>query len=87
LQDELLAIDDDGMTGIMTPGVTRYDGETLREHINNLAFALVAPLRAYDNRSPASAQFQLRGFSLRHLAARASRTHFCPRRLLRKGNY
>src|SRR5438270_4887491 len=42
LQDELLAINDDGVTGIMTPGVTGYDGETLREHINNLAFALVA---------------------------------------------
>jgi hypothetical protein len=51
LQDKLLALDDDGMAGVMAAGIARHDGEVFREHVDNLAFALVAPLGADDDRS------------------------------------
>src|SRR5207237_1146962 len=61
LQDEFLSIDDDGMAGIVSAGIAGNNREAFREHIDNFAFALVAPLRAYDDRSLASFQSQLRG--------------------------
>jgi hypothetical protein len=46
LQHEFLALDDDGVSGIMTAGVTGDGGKLPAEHIHNLAFAFVAPLGA-----------------------------------------
>jgi hypothetical protein len=62
LQDKALPVDDDGMPGVMPAGIARHDGEPFREHIDNLAFAFVAPLRAdYDN-CLAFRQIKLREF-------------------------
>jgi len=49
LQDELLALDGDRVAGIMAAGVARYDTKALRENVNDLAFALVAPLCSDDD--------------------------------------
>ena len=50
LQDELLALDDDGVPGVVAAGIARDDGELLREHVDDLAFALIAPLGTQNNR-------------------------------------
>src|ERR1700675_2720533 len=85
LQDELFPVDDDGVSGIVAPGVPGHDRKRLSEHVDNLALALVAPLGSDDDRSSApavtSAQCEL------HLEFRAAanrsppqgRTHL-PRR-------
>ena len=49
LQDELFAVDGDRVSGIMAAGITRHHVEALREHVNDLALALVAPLGADDD--------------------------------------
>ena len=46
LEDELLAVDDDGVAGVVAAGIARDDGEALAQHIDDLAFALIAPLGA-----------------------------------------
>ena len=46
LEDELLAADDDGVSGVVAAGVARHDGKALAEHVDNLAFAFIAPLGA-----------------------------------------
>ena len=51
LENELLAVDDDSVAGVVSACISRHDRKILGEHIDNLAFALVAPLRAYDDRS------------------------------------
>ena len=56
LQNELPAIDDDCVSGVMPTGIAGNDREILREHVDNLAFAFVAPLSAYDDRSFAVSQ-------------------------------
>src|SRR5271166_4277633 len=56
LKDELLAMNRDRVSGVVAAGVARYDLEPLRENVNNFAFAFVAPLRADDDRCPASFQ-------------------------------
>ncbi len=56
LQDEFLSVNDDGMAGIMAAGVARDHGKVLREHVDNFAFAFVAPLGADNYRSLASFQ-------------------------------
>jgi hypothetical protein len=56
LENEFLAANDDGVTGIVAAGVTGHDRKTLRKNVYNLAFTFVTPLRAYYDRSPASAQ-------------------------------
>jgi hypothetical protein len=48
------------VAGIMAAGVTGNYGETLRQNIDNLSFALIAPLGADDNCGLASFQFRLR---------------------------
>src|SRR5580692_5225392 len=53
LQNKFLAIDDDGMSGIVSAGVARHHRKSPREYIDNLPLALVAPLRADDDRGPA----------------------------------
>src|SRR5581483_194347 len=51
LQNEFLAVDDDGMPGIVSAGITRDYGELFREDVDNFPFAFIAPLGAYDDRS------------------------------------
>ena len=50
LQDELLAGDDDGVAGVVAAGVAGDDVELLGQHVDDLAFAFVAPLGAEDYR-------------------------------------
>jgi hypothetical protein len=56
LQDKLLALDCDGVSGVVAARVAGHDLEALREHVDDLAFALVAPLRADNHRSLTSFQ-------------------------------
>src|SRR5580692_6446883 len=51
LQNELLAVNDDGVSGVVAAGIAGHHGKILREHVHNLAFAFVAPLSADDDRS------------------------------------
>ena len=37
-------VNDDRVAGVVAAGVTRHDGETLREDVDDFAFAFVAPL-------------------------------------------
>src|SRR6266568_4095312 len=60
LQNKLLAVDDDSVAGIVSTGIAGYDGEVLRQYVDDLAFALIAPLGANDHRGFAFFQFQLR---------------------------
>src|SRR5579884_4416415 len=46
LQHEFLAADDDRVSGIVSAGIACDDVEVLREHIDDLALALISPLRA-----------------------------------------
>src|SRR6266403_1166264 len=55
LQDELFPVDDDGVSGVIVAGIARHHRESLSEHVDNLALALIAPLRSDDDRSSASA--------------------------------
>src|SRR6202165_4632909 len=57
LQDKLFPVDDDGVSGIVAAGVASYHRKSLGEHVDNLALALIAPLRSDNNRSSASARF------------------------------
>src|SRR5438105_9533149 len=57
LQDKSLTVDDDGVASVVPACIACYHGELLRQHINDFAFALVAPLRAHDDRGLALAQF------------------------------
>ena len=62
LKNKFLAVDDDGVSGVMAAGVTRDYGESFGEYVDNFPFALVAPLGSHDDRSSASvasAQFKL----------------------------
>jgi hypothetical protein len=63
LQHEALAINDDGVSGIMPAGVSGHDGESFREHVDNLALALVSPLGADYDRSLAFLQMPLLNFA------------------------
>src|SRR6266404_3100134 len=56
LQDELFPVDDDGVSGVMAAGIARHHRKSLSEHVDNLALALIAPLRSDDDRSSASAR-------------------------------
>src|SRR5579871_2459370 len=49
LENEFLIADKDRMAGIVATLVTRDDGEFFGEKVHDLAFALVAPLRAEHN--------------------------------------
>jgi hypothetical protein len=60
LQDEFLAVNDDGMAGVVAAGIARDDREVLRKNVDNLALALVAPLGTDDYRGLAFFQFPLR---------------------------
>src|SRR5260370_13047511 len=60
LQDELFPVDDDGVSGIVAAGVASHHRKSLGEHVDDLALALVAPLRSDNDRSSASARFTSR---------------------------
>jgi hypothetical protein len=51
LQRELLAIEDDGVTGIVTALMAYYNIGTAGIKVGDFALALVAPLSAYNNQS------------------------------------
>ncbi len=46
----LLAVDDDGVAGVVAAGVAGDDVELLGEDVDDLAFAFVAPLGTKDYR-------------------------------------
>ena len=56
LQDKFLAMNGDSMSGVVAAGIARHHLEALGEHVDDLALALVAPLRADNHRSLASFQ-------------------------------
>src|SRR5208337_1116588 len=57
LKDEFLALNRDGVAGIVATRIPRNHVEAFRENVNDLAFTFVAPLRADDHRR--LARFQL----------------------------
>src|SRR6185437_7447330 len=68
LQDELLAVNNDGVPGVVASRIAGHDGEALREHVYDLAFAFIAPLGAHDDRGFAFLQsLLLVRISLEHL--------------------
>ena len=60
LQHKLFAVDDDGVAGIVPAGIAGHHGKVLRQHVDDLSLALVAPLGAHDDRSLSFFQFPLR---------------------------
>src|SRR5579864_4593067 len=50
LENEFLAVDDDGVAGIVPAGVTGYDRKALRQDVDDLPLALVAPLGTNNHR-------------------------------------
>ena len=56
LQNKLLALDGDGVAGIVAARIARYDLEALGENVNDLTFSLIAPLCADNNRRLSSFQ-------------------------------
>ena len=50
LQDELLAGDGDGMSGVVSAGIARDNFKVIGEHIDDFALALIAPLGAENHR-------------------------------------
>ena len=47
LQDELLAGDGDRVPGVVSAGIAGHHAEILREHVDDLALAFIAPLGAH----------------------------------------
>ncbi len=85
MQDELLAVDDDGVAGIVAAGIAGYNGKTLRQNVDNLSFALVAPLGADNYRGLASFQCQLRHRDSRTHSYAAPGSHtLCPAAILKR---
>jgi hypothetical protein len=58
MQNVFLAADDDGVSRIVPALVAGYHVKAVRQKINNLAFALVAPLGADDNQICHEKRFQ-----------------------------
>src|ERR1700693_1257013 len=56
LQNEFLALDDDSVAGVMAGGIAGHNGEIVVEHVDIIAVAFVAPLRAADDLSSHFAQ-------------------------------
>src|SRR5580698_898402 len=59
LQHKLFSVDDDGVAGIVAASIAGNDGEILRQNVDDLAFAFVAPLGADNYGGLASFQCQL----------------------------
>src|SRR2546428_13202262 len=55
------------MARIMSATISRHDGEIFREDVDDLALALVPPLRTYNDRGLALLQIQLRGRKIARL--------------------
>src|SRR5580704_6255313 len=72
LKDELLTVDDDGVSGIVSASVARHNREVLRQNVDDLPFALVAPLGAHDHRSLTFFHFQLRKETFKQADIRAA---------------
>ena len=56
LEHEFLTADNDGVTRIVSASIPGDDIKVLREHVDDLALALIAPLGAHNNRCIASFQ-------------------------------
>jgi hypothetical protein len=83
LQNEFFAVDNDGVSGVMAAGIAGYDGEVFRKNIDNFAFALVAPLRTYDDRGLTLLQKQTPWYEMAAARPHSRVAHtLCPRRLL-----
>ena len=79
LEYELLAINDDGVAGVMSSSVAGNHLKALRQYVNDLSLALIAPLGANDHRGCAFFQFQLRqGNSRAHGCASPGFAHSSP---------
>src|SRR5271169_81044 len=50
LEDELLAVNGNGVPGIVPAGIARHKLEPLGKNVDNLALAFIAPLGANDDR-------------------------------------
>jgi hypothetical protein len=48
MKNILFTIDDDGMTGVISAGVARYNLRLAGEVVNNLSFSFIPPLEADD---------------------------------------
>ena len=60
---EPLSINDDGVPGVVSAGVARHNGESFREHVDDLALAFVSPLGADYDGSLAFLQMPLLTFT------------------------
>ena len=56
LQDKLLAVDDDRVSGVVAAGVARHYRKSVGKNVDNLALALVAPLGSDNDCGSASAR-------------------------------
>ena len=59
LKNKFLAVDDDRMAGVVSPGIADNHLKAFRQYVNDLSLALIAPLGANDNRGCTFFQFQL----------------------------
>ena len=57
LQHEFFPVDNDRVSGVVATGVASHHRKSLREYIDNLALALVAPLGSDNDRSSASSRY------------------------------
>ena len=68
LQHELFAVDDDGVPGVVAAGVARDHVELLREDVDDLALALIAPLGTKNDGGLALQRALLIALLLTHVA-------------------
>ena len=67
LQDKLLAVDDDGVAGVVAAGVAGDDVELFAEDVDDLALAFIAPLGSKDDGGRAAVRARRDGiFGLAH---------------------
>jgi hypothetical protein len=59
MQDRLLAVDDQGMPGIMSALEAHHGGGPIRQQIDDLPFALVTPLGTYYDQVFSHAQYHI----------------------------
>ncbi len=58
LQDELLAVNDDCMAGVVAAGITGHDRKSVGKNVDDLSLSLVAPLGTQYYRSLGSHELQ-----------------------------
>src|SRR5258708_6135389 len=49
LENKFLALDNDGMAGVVSSGVTGNNGKVLGKDVNDFAFAFIAPLGTHNH--------------------------------------